>query len=240
MKERHELNMLLYSRKANSGEQQVKSVKNNYFAVRQGCSEKIKEQLESREISLSNGLRNLSGNSLRNGIYNFIVQSEEIARTAISSGMSCDEACALTDIYVRKADKCANAVQLNEVFSELCLDFTERISEITADISASPHVRKCKSYIYQNLNGDLSVAGLAKITGLNPSYLSKLFSKEAGVPIKKFVTRARIDTAQNLLRYTDLSCIEIAYSLGFSSQSAFIRTFKSEAGVTPKKYREMF
>ncbi len=239
MKMRRELNMLLYSQKAGGGEQHSFFEKNDYLAVRQGNCRRVKNQLESGRLSLSNSGRILSDDELRKGIYVFITEAEEIARTAVSSGMSCDEAYALADIYIKKADKCAEYDRLEKIFGDMCLDFTERISEITADISASPYIRKCKMHIYQNLNGDLSVSGLAKLTGINPSYLSKLFSREVGVPIKKFVTEAKIDTAQNLLKYTDLTYIEIAYSLGFSSQSSFIRTFKSAVGVTPKKYREM-
>ncbi|MGN0638631.1 MAG: helix-turn-helix domain-containing protein [Huintestinicola sp.] len=51
-------------------------------------------------------------------------------------------------------------------------------------------------------------------------------------------TKAKISTACDLLRNTSLRYIEIAYSLGFSTQSMFIRTFKCETGLTPKKYRE--
>lgn len=51
---------------------------------------------------------------------------------------------------------------------------------------------------------------------------------------------AKIDTAQNLLRYSDLSYLDIAIALGFSSQSAFIDSFKTATGTTPKKYREVF
>ncbi|MBP0955799.1 MAG: helix-turn-helix transcriptional regulator, partial [Oscillospiraceae bacterium] len=102
------------------------------------------------------------------------------------------------------------------------------------------HIRKCIAYIYSNLNADLSVKGLAAYLGLDPSYLSRLFSKETGSTVKRFVTKAKISTACDLLRNTSLRYIEIAYSLGFSTQSMFIRTFKSETGLTPKKYREQY
>ena len=240
MKVRQELNMLLYSQKADGQDNDTLQVPNDYISIRLGDIEKVKNHLESGRIKMSDNNRILSDNKTRNNIYYFILKADEIARTVISVGMSNDEAYALTDIYICKADKCTNDNQLSEIFADMCLDFTERINEIVADTIASPHIRKCKAYIYENLNGDLSVKGLSKLTGLNPSYLSKLFSKEVGIPIKKFVTRAKMDTSQNLLRYTNLTYIEIAYSLGFSSQSSFIRTFKSEVGITPKKYRERF
>ena len=57
--------------------------------------------------------------------------------------------------------------------------------------------------------------------------------------IKAFVTRAKISTAENLLRNSDFSCLDISLALGFSSQSAFISVFRKNTGMTPKKFREL-
>ena len=57
--------------------------------------------------------------------------------------------------------------------------------------------------------------------------------------IKTFVTRAKISTAENLLRSSDFSCLDISLALGFSSQSAFISVFRKINGMTPKKFREL-
>ena len=54
---------------------------------------------------------------------------------------------------------------------------------------------------------------------------------------KTYVTAAKMDTAQNLLKYSDLSCSEIATSLGYCSQSAFTYAFRQFTGTTPGKYR---
>lgn len=41
-----------------------------------------------------------------------------------------------------------------------------------------------------------------------------------------------------MLRYSGFSLLDIALSLGYSSQSAFSASFKKYVGVTPKKYRD--
>ena len=102
----------------------------------------------------------------------------------------------------------------------------------------SIHIRKCIDHIYEDLNADLSTKGLADFTKLNVSYLSKLFKQETGQTIKSYVTAAKMDTAQNLLKYSNLSYFEISASLGYSSQSAFTYAFRKFTGITPKKYRE--
>lgn len=114
------------------------------------------------------------------------------------------------------------------------------MGEIRKESVISLHVRKCIDHIYENLGADLSVNALAEKAGLHPAYLSRLFRKETGVPLKQFVKEARVDTARNLLRYSQLPYPVIATSLGFSSQSAFIAVFRQITGTTPKVFRETF
>lgn len=239
MKARRELNECLYSQKANGRDSEVMSLPtNDYSDICRGDVPEVQEKLSGQLLSLQNNKRVLSDDLLANMKYLFALESEEISKAVISSGMGHDEAYALADIYSRKADICRDENGLSELYSDMCIDFAIRMAEIKKESAHSLHIRKCIAYIYQNQNADLSVKGLASYLGLNPSYLSKLFSKEVGTTLKRFVTEARISTACDLLKNTDLPYIEIAYSLGFSTQSMFIRIFKAKMGVTPKMYRE--
>lgn len=98
------------------------------------------------------------------------------------------------------------------------LYFAKRMRELKKENVISIHVRKCIDYIYEHLHEDLSLNVLSDYTGLNPSYLSKLFLKEKGVSLKDFVTSAKINTAENLLKYSDFSSLDISLALGYSSQ----------------------
>ena len=127
-----------------------------------------------------------------------------------------------------------------DIFAEMRVDYAQRMHDLRKNNIISLHIRKCIDYIYDHLHEDLSVRSLAENVGLNQSYLSKLFAKETGTTIKHFVTRARIDTAENLLKYTEHSSSEISFALGFSSQSAFISVFRKENGMTPRQYRDKY
>jgi AraC-like DNA-binding protein len=50
----------------------------------------------------------------------------------------------------------------------------------------------------------------------------------------------KIKTAENMFRYSDASILDIALSLGFSSQSAFSSSFRKITQMTPKAYRDEF
>ncbi len=101
-------------------------------------------------------------------------------------------------------------------------------------------IKETINYIYDNLNEKLTSNELAKVIGLNETYFSRLFHNETGQTINEFVHAAKIGVAEDLLKYSDFSYAEIALSLGFSSQSAFITLFKKIKGITPKKYRDLF
>ena len=58
-----------------------------------------------------------------------------------------------------------------------------------------------------------------------------------GVPVSEYVLNRRIDTAKNMLLYSEYSASQISEILTFSSQSHFIRVFKKKEGMTPREYK---
>ncbi|MCI9034720.1 MAG: helix-turn-helix domain-containing protein [Lachnospiraceae bacterium] len=237
MKMRNELNNHLYIQKTNNADRLPYNVEQEQYAnICSGDIEAVKRGFANIEQRISS--RQLSDNPVRNILYHLVIAASAIAKACIDSGMGHDEAYTLADIYIRKADKCKTKEELLRLYKELQLDFTERIQEIRKQPVISLHIRKCIDYIYEHLQEELTVNALADYCGLNPSYLSRLFFKEIGIHMKQFFLNAKIDTAQNLLKYTAISYLDIAISLGFSSQSAFISAFKKITGTTPKKYRD--
>lgn len=240
MKIRRELNQCLYAQKMEGYERKPYYASPDEFdAITSGDMIKLKSLLCSGMMKLSQDKRTLSENPLRNMKYHFVIAAAAIAAASLDSGLGHDESYMIADIYSQKADKATSCDDLQMLFESMCLDYAERIHEIRKATVISVHIRKCINYIYENFNADLSIKGLAELTGLNESYLAKLFKKETGQTVKNYVTAARLDTAQNLLKYSDLSIAMIATSLGYSSQSAFTYAFRNSIGMTPKKYREI-
>lgn len=90
-------------------------------------------------------------------------------------------------------------------------------------------------YIDAHLDCDLTVATLAAIAQVSPSYFSNLFKQSTGLSPHQYVIRCRIDRAKQLLRQ-GMSIAEIAYSLGFTHQSHFSHHFKRLVGSSPKVF----
>lgn len=146
----------------------------------------------------------------------------------------------LSDVYIRKADKCTVPEDVIDLIGEMQIDFAKRMKEIRQDKIYSIHVRRCLNYIYDHLHEQVTLEKLAEVEKLSCCYLSKIFSKETGVPVKRFIVTAKVNTAKNMLVYSDFTLSEIAMSLGFSSQSALSAAFKKVTRQTPAKFRNMY
>lgn len=210
-----------------------------YMAIKSGNVEEVRSNFSKVRSNFFSGKGKLSEDPLRNMMYHFVVSAAIIARVCVEGGLGHDTAYTLSDIYIQKADKCKTTESILDLLEEMLVDFAERMRELKKENVISIHIRKCIDYIYDHLHEDLTVKLLAEVLGLNPSYLSKLFIKEKGISINEFITRAKISTAENLLKFSDFTSLEISLALGYSSQSAFISVFKKINGVTPKQYREM-
>lgn len=209
-----------------------------YMVIQSGDVERVKSSFAAIRSNFQEGKGTLSDNPVRNLMYHFVVAVALISRVCVEGGLGHDVAYTLSDIYIQRADKCTECEQILDIFEEMRIDFAERMRDLKKDKVISIHVRKCIDYIYEHLHEDLSIKVLAEYVGLNQTYLSKLFQKETGRTIKEFVTHEKVTTAENLLKYSEFSYLDISLALGFSSQSAFISVFKKINGITPKKYRE--
>lgn len=94
--------------------------------------------------------------------------------------------------------------------------------------------------LYQYQNPNLSVENICRDFGISHSYLCKIFRRETGRPLIRHLIEIRIEKACKLLRTTDLSIKEAAYSAGFGDEIYFMKAFKKHMHMTPKEYRRKF
>ncbi|MGG6241422.1 AraC family transcriptional regulator [Nodosilinea sp. AN01ver1] len=92
-------------------------------------------------------------------------------------------------------------------------------------------------YIHAHLNRDLSLAELASVVNVSPTYFASLFKKVMGISPHQYVIKQRVERAEVMLKGTDLAIADIALQVGFSSQSHLTQQFKRLTGVTPKQVR---
>jgi AraC family transcriptional regulator len=65
-----------------------------------------------------------------------------------------------------------------------------------------------------------------------------VFKENTGMSPLQFVVRERITRAQQLIRETSRSLIEVALEVGYTSPSHFTKVFRRVTGVTPTEFRD--
>ncbi len=98
-------------------------------------------------------------------------------------------------------------------------------------------LHQVEDHISERLADEISVESLASLVALSPFHFSRVFKQTTGVSPLQFVTRERITRAQQIMRETKRSLIEIALEVGYTSPSAFAQVFRRVVGVTPTKFR---
>jgi AraC family transcriptional regulator len=94
-------------------------------------------------------------------------------------------------------------------------------------------------YIHSHLNQDLSLAELAGIINISPTYFASLFKQSMGIAPHQYVIQQRVEQAKFMLSKTDLAIADIALKVGFSSQSHLTYQLKRLTGMTPKQVRAL-
>jgi len=94
------------------------------------------------------------------------------------------------------------------------------------------------TYLANNYtNADLTLTDLKIKFGISKPQLSKMITASTKFTFPQYLASIRVDSAKKmLLNNTNRTISEIAYAVGFNSPSNFIRVFKVQEGISPKKY----
>lgn len=197
------------------------------------------KRLCQKPFTEKSGLGILSGNPLQNLKYHFAITAAMVARACISHGMELSEAYNLSDFFIRKADAARDKKALDQIHREMCLEYTAHMQQLQRSPALSRMVVRTLDYIDEHLHTSLGLSDLAALSNVSPEHLSRTFHKEMHCTINTYICNRRLDTAIQMLLYTDDSIAEISSLLAFSSQSYFSRVFSRREKLTPSEYRRL-
>jgi AraC family transcriptional regulator len=131
----------------------------------------------------------------------------------------------------------ANLTQLMATY--LVERYMDEAPKIGRDRGGLPirQLRKVEDYVSQHLDHEITVETLAELVELSPFHFSRVFKQTTGVSPLKFVTQERIALAQQMIRETSRSVIEIGLEVGYPNPSHFAQVFRRVVGVTPTEFR---
>jgi AraC-like DNA-binding protein len=105
-------------------------------------------------------------------------------------------------------------------------------------VSLLVHLRRARDHIDRHYREPHDLAELARIAGVSKYHFVRTFEATYGETPMRYLTRRRIERAQDLLRVANLTVTEICMIVGFSSLGSFSSRFTSLVGETPTAYRD--
>lgn len=211
-----------------------------YRQVAGGEIDAITANCNEHRFLETEGVGTLSRDPVLNLKYHFVVTAALVSRICTENGMEMEMSFRLSDYYIQKLDYLFSEKEIEEWHNKMVLDYTKRMNMLKQNSALSRPISECINYIYTHIKERITIEDLAKACGNSTSYISRLFKSEMNISASDYIRKVKIEKAQNLLRFSDFSMVEIASYLSFSSQSHFIKLFQDETGMTPKKYRSMY
>lgn len=118
-----------------------------------------------------------------------------------------------------------------------CFSHTYQPLEPSSEPVWESYLGKAMEYIHNNYSYDIKISDIAKLLSIDRTYLYKLFMADQEISPQQYLINYRIKISQRLLKETNLSMTEVAYSCGFRDASSFNKHFKKRLETTPLKYR---
>jgi len=136
--------------------------------------------------------------------------------------------------YLQKEKHTNNPV--DHIFIDI---YNKFIKQKAAQKKTPGWVTELKQIIQDQVDTNLSLTNISKSLDINPSYLSREFSRYFdNLSFGEYIRKLRIEKAIELIRDNKYSLTEIAYLTGFSDQSHFTRIFKQHTNKSPSGYKK--
>lgn len=126
--------------------------------------------------------------------------------------------------------------QCSLIFHKLVMKISNHLSSERREHNATDLANEIKSYIDRNIYERLSIDMISKQMSLSPSQLNRIFKKAFKATPYDYVIARKISAAKLLLRNTNLTVKEIAYTLNFADEHYFSNVFLKKTGKRPSKY----
>lgn len=166
----------------------------------------------------------------------YIFSLAKTYHTALGASVPISELSALVSIYLAELDRYASLASLKSGMHRMLYDFTRRVDQYRSN-DYSPQISSAVMYIREHIHSRIYIEDIAKHCAMSVSALQHAFRAETGMPVTEMIVSLKMEKACYFLRYTALSCTDIAFRMGYSSQSYFIKQFRRIIGLTPSDYR---
>ncbi len=97
---------------------------------------------------------------------------------------------------------------------------------------------KAQKYIHEHFaDAEMNIPDISHALALNQTYLRRMFKEETGLTLTEYITKYRLERAQQMMRDPGSTLAQIAEQTGYNDVSYFSRSFKKYYGVSPRTAR---
>lgn len=148
--------------------------------------------------------------------------------------------------YVHSGDPMKVGVAVDELLLRLerirfddytMLPDARPVAGADADHPASPIVVRICDFIADNFREDIDSTAIAHAADVHPKYAMNVFKKSTGMTLNDYVALMRLSYAQAMLMQDEANVLHVAMESGFGSLSAFNKSFRRLAGMSPSDFR---
>jgi transcriptional regulator GlxA family with amidase domain len=104
--------------------------------------------------------------------------------------------------------------------------------------SLLPHLRNARDLADRQFGTPLDLDALACAAHVSKYHFARCFAATYGESPMRYLTRRRIERAQDLLRSANLTVTEVCLVVGFASLGSFSSRFRELVGESPTQYRD--
>ena len=97
-------------------------------------------------------------------------------------------------------------------------------------------LRSAREHADRHFADELTLEQLAAVAGVSKWHFQRLFTSVYGVSPAAYVSKRRIERAQDLLRTANLTVTEVCHAVGFSSLGSFSTRFREIVGESPSEF----
>ena len=191
-----------------------------------------------QEYFETSNLFSLAKDKLQSYQMMFIKQITLVNQAAVLAGVSATFANTINDYFIERMLAATDRDGINLVHREMLEYYLDQIVKSRGSQGYSAEISKATQYIDRRLHQKVSVKEVSDSVGLSPNYFANTFKNEVGISLTDYINRRKILVSQNMLQYSNFSITEISQYLAFSSESYFIKVFKSVKGITPKQFKK--
>jgi AraC-like DNA-binding protein len=128
-----------------------------------------------------------------------------------------------------------SGIELDGLARQLLGSFLRR--QASAVAQPGDQIGRVLAWLNEHFDQPLSVAALARESGLSEGHFHRLFKTKTGRSPMDYLNLVRLRHAEQLLRFTDFPISEVAVRSGFPDPLYFSRAFKKTWGQSPRDHR---